>query len=174
MKIDEICSSRRSHHGHWRYSIGLSMHHFRPMRLLRIPEPFDHPDWLYEVKFDGFRALAHVTGHQCQLVSRNGHRFKSWPYLAEEIAHAVRAHSAVLDGEICCFEPDGTRRPLQPATSSWKHLSCRCPAWLYPTLTVDSGDIRSLWHNSSLRRSEVRRVGYESLKTGVMLAVRRP
>ena len=33
----------------------------RPMRLLRIPEPFDHPDWLYEVKFDGFCALAHVN-----------------------------------------------------------------------------------------------------------------
>ena len=30
----------------------------RPMRLLRITQPFDHPDWLYEVKFDGFRALA--------------------------------------------------------------------------------------------------------------------
>jgi ATP-dependent DNA ligase len=26
------------------------------MRLLRIPEPFDHPQFLYEVKFDGFRA----------------------------------------------------------------------------------------------------------------------
>ena len=25
------------------------------MRVLRIPEPFDHSDWLYEVKFDGFR-----------------------------------------------------------------------------------------------------------------------
>jgi ATP-dependent DNA ligase len=61
------------------------------MRLLRVPEPFDHSDWLYEVKFDGFRALAHVTGHHCQLVSRNGHVFKSWPYLAEEIAHSVRA-----------------------------------------------------------------------------------
>jgi bifunctional non-homologous end joining protein LigD len=70
------------------------------MRLLRIPEPFDHPDWLYEVKFDGFRALAHVNGHHCQLVSRYGRVFKSWPYLAEETAHAVRAHSAVLDGEI--------------------------------------------------------------------------
>jgi bifunctional non-homologous end joining protein LigD len=35
----------------------------RPMRLLRLPEPFDHPDFMYEVKFDGFRALAHVTGH---------------------------------------------------------------------------------------------------------------
>jgi len=43
------------------------------MRLLRIPEPFDHSDWLYELKFDSFRALAHVTGHHCQLVSRNGH-----------------------------------------------------------------------------------------------------
>ena len=77
------------------------------MRLLRIPEPFNHPDWLYEVKFDGFRALAHVNGHHCQLVSRNGHTFKSWPDLAEEIAHAVRAHSAVLDGEIVCLDANG-------------------------------------------------------------------
>ena len=80
------------------------------MRLLRIPEPFDHPDWLYEVKFDGCRAVAHVAGHHCQLVSRNGHTFKSWPYLAEEIAHAVRTHSAVLDGEIVGLDADGCRR----------------------------------------------------------------
>ena len=43
------------------------------MQLLRIPEPFDHPDFLYEVKFDGFRALPQVNSHHCQLVSRNGH-----------------------------------------------------------------------------------------------------
>ena len=48
-----------------------------------------------------------MRGHQCELVSRNGHRFKGWTQLAEEVAHAVRAHSAVLDGEICCLEPDG-------------------------------------------------------------------
>jgi bifunctional non-homologous end joining protein LigD len=48
-----------------------------------------------------------VTGHRCELVSRNGQRFKSWPQLAEEIAHAVKAHSAVLDGEICCLQSDG-------------------------------------------------------------------
>ena len=77
------------------------------MRLLRIPEPFDHPDSLFESKLDGFRALAHICGHRCELISRNGHTFKQWPQLAEEIAHAVRAHSAVLDGEICCLEPDG-------------------------------------------------------------------
>ena len=78
-----------------------------PMQLLRIPEPFDHPDFIFEPKLDGFRALAHVRGHRCELVSRNGHTFKQWPQLSEEIAHAIRAHSAVLDGEICCLEPDG-------------------------------------------------------------------
>jgi bifunctional non-homologous end joining protein LigD len=78
-----------------------------PMRLLRIPEPFDHPDFIFEPKVDGFRALAYAERHRCRLVSRNGHEFKSWPQLAEEIAHAVRAKRAVLDGEICCLDSDG-------------------------------------------------------------------
>jgi bifunctional non-homologous end joining protein LigD len=79
----------------------------QPMRLLRIPEAFDHPDFIFEPKIDGFRALAHVEGHRATLVSRNGHVFKSWPQLSEEIAHAVRARRVVLDGEICCLGPDG-------------------------------------------------------------------
>jgi len=33
--------------------------------------------------------------------------FKSWPQLCEELAHAVRCASAVLDGAVCCLEPDG-------------------------------------------------------------------
>jgi|RhiMetdeSRZDD1v2_1073273.scaffolds.fasta_scaffold15623_2 bifunctional non-homologous end joining protein LigD len=78
-----------------------------PMRLLRIPEPFDHPEFVFEPKIDGFRALADVRGHHCELVSRNGHVFKSWPYLAREIAHAVRAQHAILDGEICCLDGGG-------------------------------------------------------------------
>jgi bifunctional non-homologous end joining protein LigD len=77
------------------------------MRLLRIPEAFDDRDWIWEPKFDGFRALAVVEGHRCTLVSRNGHTFKSWPQLAEEIVHSIRAVRAVLDGEICCLDPDG-------------------------------------------------------------------
>src|SRR4030095_1290539 len=109
------------------------------MRLLRVPEPFDHPDWLYEVKFDGFRALAHVNGHHCQLVSRNGHVFKSWPYLTEEIAHAVRAHSAVLDGEIVCLGADGCSR--------FRDLLFRreWPYFLpFDALSIDGRDLRTL------------------------------
>jgi ATP-dependent DNA ligase len=77
------------------------------MPLLRLPEPFDDPDWLFEVKHDGFRALAHIDGHHCALVSRNGHTFKHWPQLCEELAHAVRAHDAVIDGEIVCLDARG-------------------------------------------------------------------
>ena len=109
-----------------------------PMRLLRIPEPFDHPDWIFEPKMDGFRALAHVRGHHCTLISRNGHIFKSWPQLAEEIAHSVRAHSATLDGEICCLNPDGT--------SNFKDLLFRreWPFFLaFDLLAVDGEEIRS-------------------------------
>lgn len=58
------------------------------MRLLRVTEPFDNPDWIFEPKIDGFRALAHVNGHHCTLLSRNGNVYKSWPQLAEEIAHS--------------------------------------------------------------------------------------
>jgi bifunctional non-homologous end joining protein LigD len=77
------------------------------MRLLRIPEPFDHTDFLYEVKHDGFRAIEYIEGRDCRLVSRNGYTFKAWPQLADEIARTVSRASAVLDGEVCCLEPDG-------------------------------------------------------------------
>jgi len=77
------------------------------MPLVRIPEPFDHLDWLFEPKHDGFRAIADVRGHVCTLTSRNGHTFTKFKLLAEEIAHSIRAHDAVLDGEIVCLDIDG-------------------------------------------------------------------
>ncbi len=43
-----------------------------PMDLLQVPAPFDDPDFLYEVKFDGFRALASVEDDRCELVPRKG------------------------------------------------------------------------------------------------------
>lgn len=109
------------------------------MRLLRVPEAFDHPDFLFEPKIDGFRALAHVAGHRCTLVSRSGHVFKSWPQLKEEIAHSVRAADAVIDGEVCCLEPDGR--------SNFKNLLFR-REWPYfyafDLLAVNGRDLRAL------------------------------
>jgi bifunctional non-homologous end joining protein LigD len=80
---------------------------YTPMALGRRREPFDHPDWLFELKWDGFRTLAHVTGAGSKLVSRNGNAFRSFPDLASELALEVNADDAILDGEIVKLDTDG-------------------------------------------------------------------
>ena len=76
-------------------------------RLHGRREPFDHPDWLFELKWDGFRTLAHVTGGGSKLVSRNGNAFRGFPDLAAELALEVNADDAILDGEIVKLDADG-------------------------------------------------------------------
>jgi bifunctional non-homologous end joining protein LigD len=110
---------------------------FRPMPLVRLPEPFDHPDFLFEVKHDGFRVLAHIDGHHCELRSRNGHTFKQWPQLCEELAHAVKAHHAIIDGEIVCLDRHGR--------SNFKNLLFRRDwpfLYAFDLLAVDGEDLR--------------------------------
>jgi ATP-dependent DNA ligase len=49
-----------------------------PMPLLRVAEPFDDEDFVYEWKIDGFRGLALIESGECRLVSRNGYTFTRW------------------------------------------------------------------------------------------------
>ena len=76
------------------------------MPLARLPAPFDHPDWLFELKYDGFRALAYVTPQRCELISRKGNVYKSFARLCDGIANAL-ACDAVLDGEIVHLDAQG-------------------------------------------------------------------
>src|SRR5262245_56771882 len=78
---------------------------FFPMRLAVRREPFDHTDWIYEVKYDGFRALAYIQSSSCRLISRNKHDYKSFAGLRACLAQLP--HDAVLDGEIVCLDTDG-------------------------------------------------------------------
>ena len=80
---------------------------FQPMPLVRRAEPFTDADWLFEIKWDGFRSLAIVENGRCRLVSRNGNEFKSFPELNISIPLECRAQSAVLDGEIVCLDQMG-------------------------------------------------------------------
>jgi hypothetical protein len=48
------------------------------MPLGRTRDPFSPPEWLFEIKWDGFRVLAYVDKGKCRLISRNGNQFKSW------------------------------------------------------------------------------------------------
>ena len=67
--------------------------------------------WLYEPKWDGYRAIVTVSGAEATLTSRNGNdlteRFRD---VARAAARAVRTPSAVLDGEVCALDEDGSAR----------------------------------------------------------------
>jgi bifunctional non-homologous end joining protein LigD len=81
---------------------------FPPMPLLKRRLPFDDPDWLFELKYDGFRAIARIKSGRCQLIFRNGNPFASFSDLAEGIASALPlVNDAVLDGEIVCLDKRG-------------------------------------------------------------------
>src|SRR5256885_1857070 len=63
--------------------------------------------WFFELKHDGFRALAFIENGKCQLVSRNGNEFKNFSALASALPKELSAGGAVLDGEIVCLDNQG-------------------------------------------------------------------
>jgi bifunctional non-homologous end joining protein LigD len=65
-------------------------------------------DWLYEIKFDGYRMLCRIDDGRAQFISRNGHDWtKKFPELAEKAA-SLPVEKALLDGEVVALAADGT------------------------------------------------------------------
>jgi bifunctional non-homologous end joining protein LigD len=79
---------------------------FQPMPLSRKPAPFDHPEWVFELKYDGFRSLAVIQNGRTELISRNGHPFNSFDTLRKAMT-APGDGKTVLDGEIVCLDKRG-------------------------------------------------------------------
>ena len=69
--------------------------------------PFPHPDYLFEVKWDGFRALVRIEQGKCRLISRNGNDFRSFRTLDESLLAELKVRSAVLDGQIVLLNDAG-------------------------------------------------------------------
>src|SRR5688500_4050850 len=76
-----------------------------------IPEvrgaPFDHPDWLFEPKYDGFRGLLHVTPTEATFLSKRRLTLKQFASLADEIRDQLRVRDAILDGEVVAVNAEG-------------------------------------------------------------------
>ena len=66
--------------------------------LLKRAAPFDDPEWLFELKYDGYRSLAIIEHGRAQLLSRNGHPFAAFVDLGKQIAAALPSARAVIDG----------------------------------------------------------------------------
>ena len=86
-------------------SIGSFSPFYQPMPLQKRALPFDDPNFVFELKYDGFRALA-VIDRRPQLVSRNGNSFGSFADLAQQIAEHLPGNT-VIDGEIVAVDRRG-------------------------------------------------------------------
>jgi len=81
-------------------------HEIKPMLATVVKEPFDHPDWIFEVKWDGYRAVAEVREHGVSLYSRNGISLaKKFPPVMDALRKF--GFDAVLDGEIVVVDDQG-------------------------------------------------------------------
>ncbi len=121
-----------------------------PMPLQRRRDAFDDPNWIFELKYDGFRALAHVDHGRGRLVSRNGHPFTSFTELADCIGTALRhTREAVIDGEIVCLDRRGHSqfnkllfRRDTPCFSAFDLLFCDGKDWRRNTLMERKTELR--------------------------------
>jgi len=78
-----------------------------PMLAESTEKAFDDPDWLFEIKWDGYRAVAFIEDGKVRLVSRNQNDLTArYPEL-RDMAAFVKAKTAILDGEVVALDADG-------------------------------------------------------------------
>ena len=123
-----------------------------PMLATAATKPPPGPHWLYEIKWDGIRALCLARNGSLEIQSRRGNRCeKQYPELAELPAQ-TNAKTALLDGEICVLDEQGRARfeMIQPRISAnlgaVPKLAETRPAtlFLFDILYVDGYDVRGV------------------------------
>jgi len=78
-----------------------------PMLATLVDKPFNGQEWLYEIKWDGYRAIAFLESGSVRLVSRNQNDMTAaYPELCS-LPDSVNARTAILDGEIVALDAEG-------------------------------------------------------------------
>src|SRR5450432_671439 len=124
-----------------------------PMKSTLVERPPHGDDWLFEVKWDGVRAIAFVENEEVRLQARSGLRCeRQYPELAV-LHHHTAAGSAVLDGEIAVLDPKGVSRfhLIQPRIANGDpntiaHLVRSTPVvyFVFDLLYLDGYDLRNV------------------------------
>ncbi|HVF96375.1 MAG TPA: non-homologous end-joining DNA ligase, partial [Flavisolibacter sp.] len=112
-----------------------------PMLATLINEPFDDKGWLYEIKWDGYRAVAHCDGKEVKLVSRN---LKAFTDRYTPIATALKnlKLNAVLDGEIVAIDENGTAN--FQLLQNWQNTPVRLQYLVFDVLWANGKDFTSM------------------------------
>jgi len=81
----------------------------KPMLATLVEEPFDKKDWIYEIKWDGYRAIAEKEKNSVRLYSRNNQEFNhKYPLIVKELQNIP--YDVILDGEVVVVDETGNTR----------------------------------------------------------------
>jgi bifunctional non-homologous end joining protein LigD len=78
-----------------------------PMLATPVDEPFDGAEWLFEIKWDGYRAIAFIDDGKLRLVSRNQNELTERFSELKDLPKFIKAKSAILDGEVVALDDGG-------------------------------------------------------------------
>src|SRR5215470_10432854 len=117
-----------------------------PIIPVRRRDLFESAEWVYEVKHDGFRALAYVNGSRCRLISRRGNEMKRFANLSNSIASELKVTDAVLDGEIVALDSDG-----MPAFYDLMKRQCQAVYYAFDIILLNGRDLREFRYSSERR-----------------------
>ena len=122
-----------------------------PMLATIVEQPFDDPEWLFEIKWDGYRAVAFIENGKVRLVSRNQNDLTPrYPELHES-PKLVNAKTAILDGEVVVLDEHGRSSfsLMQQRTGLRSHDRQAIPRsdlpvlyYVFDLLYVDGYDLR--------------------------------
>lgn len=110
------------------------------MLLLRTERLPEGPDWLYEVKLDGYRALAVKSGGNVQLRSRNDNDFAA-RYASVTKALGAMPGETVIDGEVVALDQDG--KPSFNALQNYGSSSGPLLYYVFDLLILSGRDVMS-------------------------------
>lgn len=114
----------------------------KPMLAHLVEEAFDNPDWLFELKWDGYRAIADVSNKNVKLYSRN---FISFNERFSPIVEALKALQikAIFDGEIVVINEKG-KSDFQLLQNYQKTGIGDIRYVIFDLLYIDGEDLRNL------------------------------
>ncbi len=78
-----------------------------PMLATSVDQPFDDPEWLFEIKWDGYRAIAFIAKGKVRLVSRNQNDLTAQFPELHDLPDLIQAETAILDGEVAALDEQG-------------------------------------------------------------------
>src|SRR5450631_68032 len=125
----------------------------RPMLATLTDKPFDHPDWMFEIKWDGYRAMAILNGSAVSLLSRNEKSFSEKFYPISKSLVQWNLH-AVLDGEIVVINENGT--PNFGALQNWRSdADGELIYYIFDIIWLEGHDLRGLplWERKKILKN---------------------